>query len=358
MNSYVVSLQSLERNLEILRAKAGDTPIYAVLKGNGYGLGVTPLARFYAEHGIDRFAVTALEEARAIRAVTPGEILMLRSTCDEAELRALLALDVTCSLGSREDLLALELLGRELGCRPRVHLKVDTGMGRYGFLPREVDEMARAFEHLTVAGIYTHFHTAGNRKATMAQYRLFRQAVEALRARNLDPGMVHCCNSLAFWYYPELHLDGVRLGSALLGRVGYGPRAGLQRVGYVRAQVEELRTLPKGHNVGYGGDCKLRRDTAIAVVGVGYLHGFSVERGYDVFRPRDCLRSMGRYLKYMIKRKRLRVEVNGVPCPVLGHVGMVNLVADVTGVPCRVHDPVTLQVNPLDQKGLDVVFEA
>ena len=127
-------------------------------------------------------------------------------------------------------------------------------------------------------------------------------------------------------------------------------------MGYVRAEVEELRCLPKGHNVGYGGDCRLRRETRIAVVGVGYLHGFSVERGYDVFRPRDCLRSMGRYLKYLLKGKKLWVEVNGHPCPVLGHVGMVNLVADVTDVPCQVHDPVTVQINPLDLKGMDVVF--
>ena len=356
MNAYIADTKALEENLAILRGKAGSAVVYAVVKGNGYGLGAGALARFYAGRGIDHFAVTDLAEARAVRQETAGEILMLRGTCNGEELRELLSLDVTCSVGSPEDLAALEALGQELGCRPRVHVKVDTGMGRYGFLPEETPAMARVFDRLTVTGIYTHFHTAGNRKVTMAQYGAFRGAVDALRAMGLEPGLVHCCNSLAFWYYPELHLDAVRLGSALLGRVGYGPRAGLRRVGYVRAEVEELRCLPKGHNVGYGGDCRLRRETRIAVVGVGYLHGFSVERGYDVFRPRDCLRSMGRYLKYLLKGKKLWVEVNGRPCPVLGHVGMVNLVADVTDVPCQVHDPVTVQINPLDLKGMDVVF--
>ena len=75
-----------------------------------------------------------------------------------------------------------------------------------------------------------------------------------------------------------------------------------------------------------------------------------------MFRIRDCLRSMGRYLKYLLKRRCLTVEVNGKTCKVLGHVGMVNLIADVTDISCALHDPVKLQINPLDLKGMEVIY--
>ena len=94
----------------------------------------------------------------------------------------------------------------------------------------------------------------------------------------------------------------------------------------------------------------------LAVVGVGYYHGFAVERGYDVYRPQDCLRNMARYLKYMLTGRKLKVYIADTLCPVLGHVGMLNLVADVTGLECRPGDPVYIPVNPLDRKGMEIEY--
>lgn len=360
MNAYIVETEKLRKNIAICRETAGQAVIWGVVKGNGYGLGAAPLALFLKAQGIGHFAVTSLSEAKALRAAGLREepILMLRATADEAELRELIALDIICTLGSPEDGEAVSRAAGALGRTARAHVKLDTGMGRYGFLPGQVEEAKKLWEleNVRIQGIFTHFHTAGNEKVTKKQFSRFQSAVAALREAGLDVGMVHCCNSLAFWYYPEMRLDAVRLGSCLLGRVGYAGRAGLQRIGYAQSQIEALRTLPKGHNVGYGGDCTLRRKTRTAVVPVGYLHGYSVERGYDVFRVRDCLRSMGRYLKYLLKRRRLTVEVGGRLCPVLGHVGMVNLVADVTDVPCKLHDPVRIQINPLDLKDMEVIY--
>lgn len=361
MNTYIVEAEKLKENIAVCRAHAGEAVIWGVVKGNGYGLGAAPLALFLKSQGIGHFAVTSLSEAKALREAGFREesILMLRATADEAELREMIALDVICTLGSLADGEAVSRAASALGRTACAHVKLDTGMGRYGFLPAQVEEAKKLweFENVKIQGIFTHFHTAGNEKVTKRQFSDFMYAVTALKGAGLDVGMVHCCNSLAFWYYPEMRLDAVRLGSCLLGRVGYAGRAGLQRIGYAQSQVEALRTLPKGHNVGYGGDCTLRRETRTAVVPVGYLHGYSVERGYDVFRVRDCLRSMGRYLKYMLKRRRLTVEVNGKTCKVLGHVGMVNLVADVTDVPCGLHDPVRIQINPLDLKDMEVIYQ-
>lgn len=360
MKAYIVETEKLKHNIEILKQQAGSAVIWGVVKGNGYGLGAGKLALLLKEQGIDHFAVTDLAEARALReaGLTEDPILMLRSTSDRQELEALVSLDVICTLGSLEDGGALNDTASSLGRTAHAHVKLDTGMGRYGFLPERMDQAAELwkYDNIKIEGVFTHFYRAGSEKVTKKQFSDFRSAVDVLRSMGLEVGMVHCCNSLGFWYYPEMHLDAVRLGSALLGRVGYGPRANLRRIGYVQADVEALRVIPKGHNVGYGGDCRVRRDTRIAVIGVGYFHGFSVERGYDVFRIRDCLRSMGRYLKYLLKRRCLTVEVNGKTCKVLGHVGMVNLIADVTDIPCALHDPVKLQINPLDLKGMEVIY--
>ena len=330
MKAYIVETEKLKHNIEILKQQAGSAVIWGVVKGNGYGLGAGKLALLLKEQGIDHFAVTDLAEARALReaGLTENPILMLRATSDRQELEALLSLNVICTLGSLEDGQTLHDAASSLGRTAHAHVKLDTGMGRYGFLPEQTERAAELwkYDNIKIEGVFTHFYRAGSEKVTKKQFSDFRSAVDVLRSMGLEVGMVHCCNSLGFWYYPEMHLDAVRLGSALLGRVGYG------------------------------GDCRVRRDTRIAVIGVGYFHGFSVERGYDVFRIRDCLRSMGRYLKYLLKRRCLTVEVNGKTCKVLGHVGMVNLIADVTDISCALHDPVKLQINPLDLKGMEVIY--
>ncbi len=361
MKAYIVETDKLRHNIAILKEKAGNTPIWGVVKGNGYGLGTVPLAQILFREGIDRFAVTDLREAKALRASGLSEqpVLMLRETSEEDELKQLLSLGVICTAGSLEAAAALEQVAAELGIKAQAHVKIDTGMGRYGFLPEQWEQAAQVYEnypHIEVTGIFTHFHSGSRQQITTAQFEAFQSTVKKLKEKGIHPGMTHCCNSLAFRNFPHMHLDGVRLGSALLGRVGYAGKAGLKPVGYCEATVEALKTIPKGHNVGYGAACQVKRDTKIAVVGVGYIHGFSVERGYDVFRIKDCLRSVGRYLKYMLKGKSLTVEINGKPCKVLGHVGMVNLIADVTHVPCQIHDKVKININPLDVKEMEVVF--
>ncbi len=361
MKTYIVETKNIIHNVQVLKQKAGKATIWGVVKGNGYGLGAARLAQVLYEEGITHFAVTALEEAAALREEQREDmqILMLRETSDPRELEQLLQLDVICTIGSVEAAEAVNAAAHTVGKKARAHVKLDTGMGRYGFLPQQI-EQAKAlwkYENIEMEGVFTHFYRGGNEKVRNQQFAAFQAMVTELRQAGCEVGMVHCCNSLAFWYGPEMHLDAVRLGSCLLGRVCYAQEAGLMRVGYVQADVEALRTIPKGHNVGYGGDCQVKRETKIAVIGVGYLHGFSVERGYDVFRPRDCIHSMARYLKYLLKRHCLTVEINGKTCPVLGHVGMVNLIADVTDIPCALHDPVVVQVNPLDLKAMEVRFQ-
>lgn len=360
MARYVVEKERIANNIALVQKRADSAVIWGVVKGDGYGLGVEPMAKLLSAGGIDHFAVTELREARALREAGFLEepLLMLRGTADPREIDELLDLKVILSVGSLADARTIDQLAKDRSTVAEVHLKLDTGMGRYGFLPEEMEKALSVYtmENLAVSGVYTHFHSATSRKTTMAQYDLFQEMLEEIHKAGFETGMVHCCNSTAAWRYPALRRDAVRVGSILLGRVPFSGRNGLKPVGYVEAEIEEIRDLPAGTTVGYGAGYKAKRPIRTAVVSLGWYHGFGVTRGFDLWRPRDCFRGMARELKAMVQKKSLYVNVNGKPCRVLGHVGMVGIVIDVTGVDCALGDRVTADVNPLLQKGMEIVF--
>ena len=361
MKSYVVNRTDLMENIRILKSAAKDVPIYGVIKGNGYGLGLIPMAEALRQGGITRFAVTEVEEIRLLRekGFDTEEILMLRATSLEEELQAILDLGAVATVSSAKCAEAMESIALRSGKTFPCHIKVDTGMGRYGFHPHETEQIQALYhsEHLQVLGIYTHFHTAFcGEKQTRAQFARFSQVCQTLTDMGIDPGLRHCCNSSAFIKYPEMHMDGVRIGSALLGRLSFPCDLGLKKLGWCESRVEEIRHLPKGHSVGYGAAWVAKRPTTIAVCGVGYYHGFGAEHGDDIFRFRDCLRGGLHYVKAFLKKKAVYVQVNGKYARVLGHIGMVQTVCDVTNISCAVGDKIRLEVNPLMLKGVEVEF--
>ena len=268
MKAYVVEKEALSHNIELLQKMANGVPIWAVLKGNGYGIGVLPLARHLAEAGIDHFCVTEVREAELLRenGFEDASILMLRSTGDPAELNRLMDLRVILTIGSWETACAINAIAAERADVVEAHLKIDTGMGRYGFLPEDMNHILGVYreqKNIAVSGVYTHFNCAfGSKKLTHQEFETFQKTVSAIREAGFETGTVHCCNSSAFLRFPEMHCDGVRLGSAILGRVPFHTK--LRPVGYAEAHVEELRVLPKGHPTGYGAMWTAREDTPVA----------------------------------------------------------------------------------------------
>lgn len=360
MKAYIVEKEAILHNLDVLLKKADKTPIWAVLKGNGYGLGVEPMAELCLLKGIRRFAVTELSEAEVIRRLCrDAHILMLRPVVEEEEMKRLLELDVIATIGSTENAAKLSSMAASMGTVAEVHVKVDTGMGRYGFLPGETEKILdiyRYHDSLAVSGIYTHFHTAfGKSKHTARQAEAFTAVLKAIEGAGIETGDPHCCNSHAFLRFPEWKMEGVRIGSALLGRVRV--RAGLRRVGICETTVDEIRWLPAGHTTGYGAAWRAKKPTKIAVIPVGWYHGFTNEFGHDIFRFRDCLRDMVGAAKRMIFGKKIYVSVGGKKCPVLGHVGMLHTVCDVSKVSCSVGDKVTMEINPTQVRGMEISFQ-
>ena len=143
-----------------------------------------------------------------------------------------------------------------------------------------------------------------------------------------------------------MHLDAVRLGSALLGRLSVPDTLGLERIGWLEAQVTELKTLPAGWPVGYTGAYCTRRETRLALLPVGYTSGVGVTEETNALRLRDRLRRVLHAGRRLLCADGLTVLVNGCRCPVRGVVGATAIEADVTGVPCAVGDTARIEVRP------------
>lgn len=362
MRTYVAEKELLIGNIRAICQQAGGAPVWAVVKGNGYGLGVVPLARLLREQGIERYCVTEVSEARALReAGFAGErILMLQPTTDRAALEALLDLNVICTVSGQDDAVALNGIAAGRDTVAEVHIKLDTGMGRYGFGPDEFNQIAAIYQymdHIAVSGIYTHFSSAFcSEKKTREQFERFQAMLDKLAGRGFETGEAHCCNSAALFRWPEMRMDGVRVGSALLGRLSVKGDFGLQRVGSCETEVVELRRLPKGASTGYGGAWRAGKETRLAILPVGWYHGFGAEYGRDCFRFIDCFMGTLSLLKAWITRRRLYAWVNGQRCPVRGHVGMLHCAVDVSKIECHTGDKAVLDISPLMQKGMEIVF--
>lgn len=361
MNAYIVSRDALTHNIRTLKNQANGVPIWAVIKGDGYGLGALPLAELLREEGIANFCVTEVREAEILRenGFAEENILMLRAVSDRETIHRLLDLRVILTVGSLETAKLVNETAIHRADVAQVHIKLDTGMGRYGFLPEDMDSVKAVYrecKQLAVCGIYTHFNCAfADEKLTREEFAVFQRAIEQIRADGLETGTVHCCNSSAFLRFPEMYCDGVRLGSAILGRMPF--RTKLRPVGYLQSEIEELRTLPKGHTTGYGAIWKAKKDTPVAIIPVGWFHGLCVRGRIDQSRAIDCLRQAFSALKGILRRKRDYVEINGKRCPIIGAIGMLHCAVDVSGVECQKGDKVKLQVNPLHLKAVDVVFK-
>ena len=353
MKTLVVEKSKIRANLEVIQEQAGKAQVIAVLKANAYGLGLLEMAGLCREAGIRRFAVTEPEEAVRLRDWGFGEeeILVLRSTADEGEIKKILQAGATATVGSYDAALALNGLAESQGMMCDVHVKVDTGMGRYGFLPTEIDRILSVYRYLAnlnVTGTYTHYANAFKSvKKTQEQLDAFNNLVEKIRAAGFEPGMLHASNSEAMFGCKMPNLDAVRIGSALGGRVIAKGDHGLQRTGKLQSQITEVRWLPKGSPVGYGSVYVTKHPTRVAVVPVGSADGYMLEKTRTSARFRDCIRAACASLLGIIRKKRYYVLVNGKRAPVIGHVGVNHTTIDVTDIECAPGTTVYLDAAPL-----------
>ena len=330
MKVLVIEREALKNNISVIKERAAGACIYAVLTGDGFGAGIVELAKLLREEGIGRFAVSEPAEAAALRkaGLVEEEILMLRCTTDREELQQLLDLNVVCTVGSADTGMVLNAVAGERSTIAEAHIQIDTGMGFGGFLAGEPERILSAYRSLpnvALSGIYTQLH-AGKGSDT-GQLEQFRQVVESIHAAGFETGTVHAAGSYALLHWEEALLDGVRAGSALMGRCRRTRGDGLLRVGYGEVGIEET----------------LKRPTRVAVLPVGFQNGFTVGRSRDP--------GLWAALRRWRNGRNVTVRINGQRAKVIGRVGSIETIVDVTDLNCSAGDVAVFDLDPVYAKG-------
>jgi len=354
MNTFIIERDKIRKNAEVIFSRAGVASVIAVVKGRGYGFGIDEYVTLLHECGVRFFAVTEPSDAISVRKLNlpDTDILMLRSTSLHDELSALIENDIILTIGSIEAAVSANDIASAKKKKARIHVKIDTGMGRYGFSPKDTDGIVSTFtnfESLKPCGMFTHLSCAFKDKGfTKKQLDLFHSVNAELTKLGIDCGTVHFSNSAYLFNFGSPLGDAVRIGSAFTGRVaGNTAGSGLSRVGHLEGNICEIRKLSPGATVGYGRAYKTKRETRVAIIPIGYSDGFQVEKARDSYRLRDGIMYALMELKRTLSRKAVYVRINGKAARVLGHIGMTHTACDVTDIPCNVGDTAEFDVNPI-----------
>ena len=350
MKTLVIEKQAVKNNLSVIKQRAGRSVIYGVLTGDAYGAGLTEMARLLRDEGIGRFAVGEAEEAAALRKAgfVDEEILMLRSVSDRDELETLVDLNVVCTISSVDTGLALNALAESRSTVVEAHIQVDVGLGFGGFLTEEPDKILSIYRNMpnvAISGIYTQIQSQrrdGRDAAT--QLSGFQKLLETIHQAGFETGTVHAAGSYALMHYDFARLGAVRPGSVLLGRCRRTKGDGLQRVGYGEATLEEVRWLPQGHTVGSEHLITLKRPTRVGVLSVGYQNGFGISRVRD--------RGLWGAIRRWWSGRHITVRIAGQKARVIGAIGAMETLVDLTDLKCSAGDTVIFDIDPMYARGL------
>lgn len=334
-----VDLGALRHNLGRVRLRlAPGTHVLAAVKADAYGHGLVPVARTLEAHGVTFFGVATPEEALTLRAAgIRGGVLLLGPVRDAGIVTRLSDAEVALTVSDGASLEAY--LRADRPRRLRLHLKVDTGMGRLGLPWTEAAGIAERVDRhpdLTLEGVWTHFadSDALDRSVTLAQIDAFHRALDALARAKIVPRLRHAANSAAIFAYPEAAFDMVRPGICLYGYHSSDVVAALEPelrpVMRLIAPVTFVKRVPAGTSVSYGGLWSAPADTSIATVRIGYADGY----------PRSLT-------------GHAWVAVHGERRPVVGRVCMDQVMVDVGDLAVAPGDEVTLWGPPgPDAEGL------
>ena len=321
-----ISLNAIEHNYNVIRNKvADDTKVCCVIKADGYGHGAVELSQIYEKLGADFFAVSNIDEGIEIRKSGSKLPIVILGYTPVSEAENLAEYDISQAVFSLEYAKELSEKCVEEDCICKMHIKVDSGMSRIGFMcqefPRDeysIEEICEAccLPNLEVEGLFTHFcvsdEDAEGREFTNKQYENFIHVRDSLKKRDVDISVVHCSNSGAIEDYPETCCDMVRAGIILYGLAPsskLADRLDLVPAMTLKTVVAFVKEVQKGATISYGRTFTADRKMKIATVPIGYADGFIRQNAKD---------------GYMM--------VNGKKAKIVGRICMDQTMLDVTDI--------------------------
>lgn len=278
-----INLTNLLHNYRAIRDRVAPAKVMAVVKADAYGHGALPVAQSLAKEGCRHFAVARLSEAIELRQNRFDLPLLIFGSLFPDEMEIAVQNDCRVTLTSDVDLQNLLAIARRLKRSVRVHIKVDTGMGRVGLLWEQALDFVRrvaAQSELVIEGVYTHFATAdlADKSFAYEQWQRFDGLRQAILSAGIKVGYFHAANSGAILDLPATYLDMVRPGISLYGNyptLETSASLNLRPVMTLRSKVAALRRLPAGTSISYGRRYFTTHETTVAVLPIGYADGIA-----------------------------------------------------------------------------------
>ncbi|HIU02284.1 MAG TPA: alanine racemase [Candidatus Onthocola gallistercoris] len=315
-----IDLDALRQNIKNIRSKLTvQTKLMCVIKTDAYGHGAVTVAETMQDSGADWFAVAAADEGIELRkAGIKKPILVLGYTCKE-QYDTMIANHIVPTIFTLQMAKDFNAAAQKAGKQIDIHIALDTGMSRIGFLPDDgsmdaIEEISH-LPYLNIQGVFTHFACADMADKTHmnGQIRVFGQMLEEMHKRHITPALCHCANSAAIMERPEVQMDMVRAG---IIQYGLYPSdevdpalLSLQPVMSLWSHVAYIKELPAGVGVSYGATYVTSKPTKVATIPVGYGDGY----------PRS-LSNKGYVL------------IRGQKAPIIGRVCMDQMMVDITGL--------------------------
>jgi len=309
--------------------------IIGLVKADAYGHGLLPITKACRSGGIDFFGVALVEEALALREQGITSSLLILGPFSAEAIPVIIKEKLTPALSSLDMISLISQQARKNNTSVKVHLKVDTGLSRYGFLPEELMAALRkitTFPNIEIEGCFTHFAEADKPDSpfTFQQLQAFNKVLEAIRSQGFTIPLIHAANSAAVLTLPQSHFDMIRPGLILYGLYpdsSLSDRIKLKPVLSWKTHLARLQSYPAHTSVGYNRTFLTQRDSLIATIPVGYGDGFS-----------------------RLLSNRGFVLIRGKKANIVGNISMDLTTLDVTDIPeARVGDEVVLIGEQGDQ---------
>lgn len=315
-----INLDNLAHNIkEVRRVTDENSLVTAVVKANAYGHGSVEAAEVFLKNGADRLAVATLSEAIELRRAGIEAPILILGYTPEYQHSIAIENNIILAIYTIESAIELSKVASEHKKVAKIHIKIDSGMGRIGFRPEEdslllIEKIAK-LPNLDIEGIFTHFAKADetDKSYTKLQFEKFKWMTDQLKERGIDIPIVHASNSAAIIDQPEYNLNMVRGGIIIYGLYPSNEvnceRVDLKPAMTLKAKISNIKEVPSGTGISYGQIFTTTRESKIATIPIGYADGYT-----------------------RLLTSKAEVAIKGKRVPIVGKICMDQCMIDITDV--------------------------
>ncbi|EOC99532.1 alanine racemase [Caldisalinibacter kiritimatiensis] len=315
-----INLDNLAHNIrEVRRVTKEDTLITAVVKADGYGHGAAIAAKTFLNNGADRLAVATLSEALELRKEGINAPILILGYTPDSQFEKVIENDITQTIYTYEQGINISKAAHKVGKVGKIHVKIDTGMSRLGFVPNKssVEDIVKIakLSGIKIEGIFSHFAKADERdkSATNEQYKKFKWIIQELESKNINIPIKHISNSAAIIDLPQYNLDMVRAGIMLYGLYPSNEvnkkAVRLKPAMTLKAKISHIKEVEKGTGISYGHVYITEKESKIGTLPIGYADGYT-----------------------RILTNKAEVGIKGYKVPVIGRICMDQCMIDVSSI--------------------------